>query len=235
MPCAVICSSRVMFAMAVYSTAERPLQAESRPEGAAPQMRTREMDRKGGKNEPKGRPGARRTAVIAVLLALLAALPYLQTFGYDFIDYDDSAFVTANPDVQAGLTGEGVRWALTAAPSANWMPVAWLSHMLDITLFGMDPGWHHLVNAVIHALSTALLFLALHRMTGSVWRSAFVAALFGIHPLHVESVAWVAERKDVLSGLFFMLVLLAYERYARRGGAGRYLLVAALLALGLMA
>lgn len=176
----------------------------------------------------------RKTAGIAIILAVLAFLPYGQTFEHDFIDFDDNEYVTENAVVRSGLTWAGVRWALTAFHSGNWHPLTWMSHMLDVSLFGMDAGRHHLMNAFIHALSTALLFLALYRMTGAVWPSAFVAALFGVHPLHVESVAWVAERKDVLSGFFFMLVLLSYERYARRGGTGRYLLVATCFALGLL-
>ena len=176
----------------------------------------------------------RRIAVIAVILAVLAFLPYAQTAGHDFIGYDDPVFVTDNPEVQAGISWEGIQWALTTFHAGNWLPLTWMSHMLDVSLFGMEPGWHHLVNALVHALSTALLFFALFRMTGAVWPSAFVAALFGIHPLHVESVAWVAERKDVLSGLFFMLVLLSYERYVRRRGAGAYLLVVLFFVLGLL-
>lgn len=176
----------------------------------------------------------RKTALIAVVLAVLAFLPYAQTIEHDFIDYDDTVFVTDNPEVRAGLSWEGIQWAITAFHAGNWLPLTWMSHMLDVSLFGLDAGWHHLVNALLHACSTALLFLALFRMTGAVLPSAFVAALFGIHPLHVESVAWVAERKDVLSGLFFMLVLLTYERYVRSGGAGRYLLVVLCFALGLL-
>lgn len=175
-----------------------------------------------------------KTAMIAIALAVLAFLPYAQTIGHDFIDFDDTVFVTDNPDVKAGLSWEGIQWAITTFHAGNWLPLTWMSHMLDVSLFGMEPGRHHLVNVLIHACSTALLFLALFRMSGAVWPSAFAAALFGVHPLHVESVAWVAERKDVLSGLFFMLVLLSYERYVRRGGAGRYLLVVLCVALGLL-
>ena len=187
-----------------------------------------------GSTEPHGTVPGRKLALIMFLLAVLAVLPFAQTVGHDFIGYDDTVFVTDNPEVRAGLSWEGMQWAITAFHAGNWMPLTWMSHMLDVSLFGMEPGWHHLVNVLIHALSTALLFLALFTMTGAVWQSAFVAALFGIHPLHVESVAWVAERKDVLSGFFFMLVLLSYERYVRRGGARRYLLVVLCFALGLL-
>ena len=180
------------------------------------------------------RTGRWKTPLLALALAVLAFLPYAQTSSYDFVDYDDTVFVTGNTAVRDGLTTDGLRWALMTFHAGNWMPVTWLSHMLDVTLFGLDPGWHHLVNALVHALSSGLLFLALFRMTGAAGRSAFVAALFGVHPLHVESVAWIAERKDVLSGLFFMLTLLSYERYTRRGGAVRYLLLFLSLALGLL-
>jgi len=187
-----------------------------------------------GSSETRGPVPVRQLALIMLLLVVLASLPFAKTFEHDFIDYDDTVFVTDNPEVRAGLSWEGVQWAATAFHAGNWLPLTWMSHMLDVSLFGMEPGWHHLMNVLLHTCSSALLFLALFRMTGAVWQSAFVAALFGVHPLHVESVAWVAERKDVLSGFFFMLVLIAYERYARRGGAGRYLLVVLCFALGLL-
>ena len=187
-----------------------------------------------GSFEKHGPVAGRKLMLIAVILAVLAFLPYAQTAGHDFIDFDDTVFVTDNPEVKAGISWEGIQWAVTTFHAGNWLPLTWMSHMLDVSLFGMEPGWHHLVNVLIHALSAALLFLALFRMTGTVWPSAFVAVLFGIHPLHVESVAWVAERKDVLSGLFFMLVLLSYDRYVRRGGAGSYLVVVLCFVLGLL-
>jgi hypothetical protein len=173
---------------------------------------------------------------VALVLSLLAALPYLAVGGLDaFINMDDDVYVYENPRVLKGLTIEGVRWAFTAFHISNWHPLTWLSHMTDVTIFGNDARGHHLVNILLHSLNTSLLFLSLFRMTAALWRSALVAALFALHPLHIESVAWIAERKDVLSGLFFMLVLLAYEWYVRRGGRRRYLLVALFLALGLMA
>ena len=152
-----------------------------------------------------------------------------------FIDLDDDEYVFENPTALRGLTREGVVWALTSFEHANWLPLARLTHLLDVSLFGLDARGHHLTNVVIHAAAAALLFLALARLTGAPGRSALAAALFGVHPLHVESVAWISERKDVLSALFFALVLLAWERYARRGGRARHLLVVVLLALGLMA
>jgi len=170
-----------------------------------------------------------------MLLALLAMVPFFAAGGLrTFIDFDDNVFVTANPAVIGGLTFSSVLWAFTALRIASWHPLTWIAHMTVVSLFGLDPWWHHFVNVLLHAISTALLFTALRRMTGAVWRSALVAALFAVHPLHVESVAWVSELKDVLAGLFFMAGLLAYERYARRGGIGRYLKVVALLALGLL-
>ena len=135
-----------------------------------------------------------------------------------------------------GLTGEGTAWAITTYYAANWHPLTWLSHMLDCQLYDLKPGGHHLTNVFLHAAAAVVLFLALRRMTGALWPSSWVAAVFAIHPLRVESVAWVAERKDVLSGLFFMLTLWFYARYAERPASwGRYLLVVASFALGLMA
>ena len=176
-----------------------------------------------------------RTFLASFALAVTVLVLFFPASGHEFINLDDTDYVLRNPFVSQGITWEGVGWAFSAMGSSNWHPLTWLSHMLDVTFFGMDAGWHHLVNILIHTLNTVLLFVALSRMTGAFRRSVFVAALFGLHPLHVESVAWVAERKDVLSGLFFMLVLLSYERYIRHGGVGRYLLVAILFTLGLMA
>ena len=153
---------------------------------------------------------------------------------FDFVTYDDPDYVTANPHVQAGLTFAGAAWAFTTGFAGNWFPLTWLSHMLDCQLFGLDSGWHHFTNVLLHALSAVLLFAALKKMTDARWKSALVALLFAIHPLRAESVAWVAERKDVLSGLFWMLTLLSYAAYAARGGRVRYLLTLALFCLGLM-
>jgi tetratricopeptide (TPR) repeat protein len=176
-----------------------------------------------------------RIFLATLALAVTVLVLFFPASGHEFITLDDTDYILWNPFVSQGITWEGVGWAFSALRSSNWHPLTWLSHMLDVTYFGMDAGWHHLVSILIHTLNTVLLFLALFRMTGAFWRSITVAALFGLHPLHVESVAWVAERKDVLSGFFFMLVLLSYNRYIRHGGVGRYLLVAILFALGLMA
>jgi Flp pilus assembly protein TadD len=153
----------------------------------------------------------------------------------EFIIYDDYDYITENPHIQSGFTRDSIIWAFTSGYASNWHPLTWLSHMVDIELFELNPLGHHLHNLLLHIASTILLFWLLHNMTGAVWRSAFVAMAFGIHPLHVESVAWAAERKDVLSMLFFMLTVAAYLYYVRQGGKGRYLLVMLCFALSLMA
>ena len=139
--------------------------------------------------------------------------PFSRTVRYEFVAYDDNVYVYANRHVKGGLTLEDIRWAFTQVHSSNWHPLTWLSHMLDWELYGPRPGGHHLTNVLLHAAACVVLFLALRRLTGAVWRSGIVAALFALHPLHVESVAWVSERKDVLSGLFFGLTLWAYAGY----------------------
>jgi hypothetical protein len=151
------------------------------------------------------------------------------------VNYDDPQYVTQNPQVRAGLTWHGVVWAFTSAHDSNWIPLTWLSHMLDGELFGLESGAHHFTNVALHAFGTLLLFGFLRRMTGARWRSAFVALAFALHPLHVESVAWVAERKDVLSAALFFLALWAYVDYTARPSRGRYLLVVLIFCCGLMA
>lgn len=179
--------------------------------------------------------GERRVAGwVRAGLALLTLAAYLPVLANGFIRFDDPLYVTRNAWVKAGLTWDGFVWALTANVASNWHPLTLLSHMLDCELFGMDPLGHHLTSLLLHTASAVLLFEALRRMTGSVWRSAAVAALFALHPTHVESVAWVAERKDVLSGFFWMLTLLAWERYVREPSPKRYAAVALFLAAGLL-
>jgi Flp pilus assembly protein TadD len=173
-------------------------------------------------------------AVAAALFLITLAL-YAPVRHHAFLNYDDNEYVTDQPVVRAGLTRSGLAWALTSAHQATWHPLTTLTHMLDVELFGLDAGAHLLVNVVLHALATVVLFLVLHALTGDRWPSAWVAAAFAWHPLHVESVAWVSERKDVLSGLFWMLTLAAYGAYARRPTLGRWLGVAAVFALGLLA
>ncbi|HEX6885218.1 MAG TPA: tetratricopeptide repeat protein [Planctomycetota bacterium] len=174
-------------------------------------------------------PGLAATALVVVLLAL-----YARTRTHGFVAYDDPVYVSENPVVARGLTWEGLRWAF-GFHAGNWHPLTWLAHMLDVELFGLDAGAHHLVNAGLHALNAVLLFLALARLTGARWSALAVAALWALSPLRAESVAWASEKKDVLAGTFWCLTLLAHERHARRGGAGRYALVCLTLALGLMA
>jgi len=154
---------------------------------------------------------------ISALLILGVAAVYWPVVGYGFVDYDDPEYVSLNPHVMAGLSWPGVVWAFTTFYAANWHPLTWLSYMLDAQLWGSQAGVYHATNVLFHAANTVLLFLLLKRMTNAMWRSAFVAALFALHPLHVESVAWVTERKDVLSTFFFMLTLLAYTQYVASG------------------
>jgi tetratricopeptide (TPR) repeat protein len=173
-----------------------------------------------------------RNATLALEVAVCIA--YAPSLGNGFLHFDDDQYVVLNPQVQAGLRWEGVHWAFTSVGyAANWHPLPWLSHMSDVSLFGLSPWGHHLVSVLIHALATALFFLALKAMTGSAGASAVAAAFFGLHPLRVESVAWVAERKDVLSGLFWMATLIAWIRYARCRSVASYLLALAAAALAL--
>ena len=154
--------------------------------------------------------------LLPALLVLLTLALYWPASGYGFINYDDDFYVTSNVHVQNGLTWAGIKWAWANPVAGNWHPVTVLSHMLDCQLFGLNPGGHHLTNVLLHALNAGFVFWLLQRMTGAVWRSLLVAALFAVHPLRVESVAWVSERKDVLSGFFGLLALLTYACYAQR-------------------
>jgi Flp pilus assembly protein TadD len=163
----------------------------------------------------------RAVLVVCLILVALTVFVYWPVVDYPFINYDDPVYVSQNPHVAAGLSLKNVAWALRANEGANWHPVTWLSHLLDAQCFGLKPGWHHLTSLLLHIANTLLLWFVLRCMTGSNWRSGLVAALFAAHPLHVESVAWLAERKDVLSGLFFMLALLAYAGYVKRQGINR--------------
>src|ERR1051325_10244922 len=160
-------------------------------------------------------PDKRRSSIfprILICAALAAAtlLVYWPVLHSQFINYDDPDYVTENDHVAGGLTWGGVAWAFSTGHAANWHPVTWLSHMLDVQLFGLRAGGHHLTSLTLHVVNSLLLFLILERLTRARWRSAMVATLFALHPMHVESVAWVSERKDVLSGLFFLLTIWAY-------------------------
>lgn len=188
-------------------------------------------------SRPSDDPPVSRTAVALVCLALVIAVlvVYARTFGYGFVSYDDSKYVYANPVLLAGLTGANLVWALTTFYFLNWCPLTWISYMADVQFFGVDPGEMHAVNVLLHALAALFLFLALLRMTRRPWRSALVAGLFALHPQRVESVAWIADRKDLLSGFFAALTLFFYAGYAKAPSLRRYLSVALAFALSLMA
>ena len=176
------------------------------------------------------------TIVVCVLLAVIVFVVFGRTLGYDFVNYDDNEYVYENPRISNGLSGDGIVWAFTHVHADNWHPLTTISHMLDCQIFGLQPGGHHFSNVLLHALAAIILFLALRQLTQTLWPSAFVATLFAIHPLRVGSVAWVSERKDVLSGVFFMLTLWAYARYvqSKRPTSSQYALVALFFALGLL-
>jgi hypothetical protein len=179
----------------------------------------------------------KKTLVPSIYFALAAStlLVFWQVRSHDFVFADDTAYITNNPHVQNGITFTSVVWAFTTGHAANWHPITWLSHMLDCQLFGMNAGGHHLVSLFFHIASTLLLFALLKKITARVWPSFFVAAAFALHPAHIGSVAWAAERKDVLSTLFFILTLLAYTSYTQRQTKLRYILVFLSYAMGLMA
>src|SRR5690349_20235062 len=158
-----------------------------------------------------------RKIVIGILLMVVVLSAYLPFWWLGFTNYDDPGYVLENASVLDGLTWHGCKWAFTHFHSANWHPLTWLSHMPDVQLYGLNPVGHHFTSVLLHTINALLLFQLLHLLTSSLWRSACVAALFGLHPVHVESVAWIAERKDVLSGFFGLLCLLAYARYAGGG------------------
>lgn len=177
--------------------------------------------------------------LLSIGLLVVTALTYWPVLQNDFVNYDDPDYVLLNDNVNRGLSWSGIKWAFTEGHASNWHPITWLSHMLDVSLFGLRPMGHHLTNLVFHCANTVLLLLLLNQMTSSIWRSTLVAALFALHPLHVESVAWVAERKDMLSAFFGILTLMAYAAYARSKVEGRrsrakYAAALLLFALGLM-
>jgi len=169
---------------------------------------------------------------LVLVVSILAA--YIQVRHFDFLVYDDDLYVTDNPVVKSGLNQKSLIWAFKSNHAANWHPLTWLSHMLDVQLYGLNAGAHHLVNLLFHILNSILLFLAFGQITGTLWRSAAVAAFFALHPLHVESVVWIAERKDVLSAFFWLLTIMSYGWYVKRPCACRYLSVLVSFTLGLM-
>src|SRR5881409_4068412 len=182
----------------------------------------------------RGVRGRSITIVTYLFLAAISLAVFGQTMRYDFVNFDDDLYVYNAPAIQAGLTRQGIALAFTSQHARNWHPLATISHMLDCQLYGLKAGGHHATNVILHTIAVLLLFRVLRQMTGAVWKSTIVAALFAVHPLHVESVAWVSERKDVLSAVFFLLMLNAYVRYARAPSITRYLLVAVLFTAGLM-
>ena len=177
----------------------------------------------------------RSEVCICLILITALLLVYWQVGDHEFINYDDNVYITDNAHVQEGLTSKGMIWAFTTSRTGNWHPLTWISHMLDCELYGLNPGGHHLTNVLLHMANAVLLFVVLRWMTGATWRSGLVAALFALHPLHVESVAWAAERKDVLSTFFWLLTMVAYLHYVNRPGGKRYFLVLVTFSLGLMA
>jgi tetratricopeptide (TPR) repeat protein len=167
----------------------------------------------------------RQKLIVYIFLAVITFAVFWQVQQYDFINFDDDFYVTQNSHIKSGLTPEEIRWAFSTKYFGLWNPLVWISFMFDYQLFGLHAGGYHLTNLILHILSALLLFWLFNRMTGAVWRSAFVAALFALHPLHVESVAWIAERKDVLSAFFWMLTLCLYVYYTEKPAVKRYLLV----------
>ncbi len=180
------------------------------------------------------RDSVARTVILSLLLAIATIAIYSPVNSHPFSNIDDPKYVVDNPHIKDGLTLSTAVWALTHGYAANWHPLTWMSHAIDIQLFGFDPAGHHDENVVLHAIDALLLFLVLKRATGYTWRSFMVAALFALHPMNVESVAWVAERKTMLSTLFCLLALGAYQWYATKPGVLRYVVMAGLFVLGLM-
>lgn len=172
---------------------------------------------------------------LCLLLLLITLAVFWPVKNYDFIHYDDDLYILTNPRVQDGLTIESMKWAFTSTHTGNWYPLTWLSLMLDYELYGLNPAGYHWTNLLFHIANTLLLFFLFSRMTGSIWKSAFVAALFALHPLHVESVAWISERKDVLCTFFWILTMSSYVHYVERPGSFTYLIILFSFSLGLMA
>jgi len=209
-------------------------QRDKRTSRDAERPRPRNGSAKNVTARPPSFPLGRREVWLALALAALIALVYAPVRHYGFVDLDDPQYVSENPFVVNGLTWSGVKWAFTSIHASYWLPVIWLSHMLDVQLYGLNAGGHHITNVILHAANSILLFVVLHRTTGAFGRSAFVAALFAIHPLHVESVVWVTERKDVLSTLFLLLTVWTYVEHVRQPSRSRYVMALAFFVLGLM-
>ena len=182
----------------------------------------------------KGAADVRRRWLVALALVAACLFVYGQAVSFAFLNFDDNGYVTDNQWVRPGFTAAGVRWAFTAVDYYYWQPLTWLSHMIDCQLFGLRAGWHHFTSLLFHIANVLLLFGVLLRLTAAFWRSALVAAIFALHPTRIESVVWIAERKDLLSGFFFLAAIWCYLRYAERPSRGRYNLVLAVFVLGLM-
>lgn len=176
----------------------------------------------------------RRTLLLCLFLVLAPLAVFWQVRNHDFVSYDDWQYITENTEIQQGLSLKSIGWAFTTVHGSNWHPLTWISHMLDVRLFGMHPRGHHLVNLIFHLANTVLVFLVFKKLAGEIWKPFVIAILFAIHPLHVESVAWVSERKDVLSAFFWLLTIWAYLGYLQRRTSARYLLVALSFTLGLL-
>ncbi|MBN2137950.1 MAG: tetratricopeptide repeat protein [Sedimentisphaerales bacterium] len=179
--------------------------------------------------------GKYKGLLICISIAAVTLAAYWRVLDADFINFDDTLYVTENPHVNTGLSIDNIKWAFSVGKVGYWHPLTWLSHMVDCRLYGLEPGPHHLTNLLLHIANSLLLFVVLRRMTGAVWCSAFVAAVFAVHPLNVDSVAWVAERKNVLSTMFWLLTIWAYVGYAESGRTGRYLLAVVFFVMGLLA
>lgn len=177
----------------------------------------------------------KRFALVAILLAVITFVLYLPVKDAKFMIYDDNQYVTENTNVTSGLTFHGAIWAFTSSAAANYHPLTWIAHQADCQMFGLNPRWHHLMNVFVHCIDCVLLLVMLVKLTGSYWRSAVVAAMFAWHPMHVESVAWIAERKDTLCAMFWILTVIAYSSYAKKRSILKYLLVLALFVLALLA
>jgi Flp pilus assembly protein TadD len=176
----------------------------------------------------------RNIFLLCIALCVITLAVYMQVGNHQFLGFDDNDYVTSNPHVTSGISYKNIVWAFTSIEAANWHPITWLSHMADVQIYGVNPRGHHITNVIIHSVSSVLLLLLLLRITGSLWQSSWVAALFALHPLHVESVAWVAERKDVISAFFWFLTLLMYSEYVAKRKPGLYILALFSFMLGLM-
>src|ERR1700678_2408793 len=225
---------RIMKSMSLSSSAAAAKSLEQRVVSTLPSSFSSSSFQAQQLQSPLFHSRGRRTFVLCLLLTVLVLVFYNPVTRNGFLNYDDDGYITANPHVRAGLSWATVKWSFTTYDKANWHPFTWLSHALDCQLFGLNPAGPHYVNVLLHASAAVILFLLLESATGFQWRSLMVAALFALHPTNVESVAWAAERKNILSMLFFLLALYAYDWYARKPELGRYAAVVLFFALSLL-